>query len=137
MITKIQSFSDVITNSSSSVFVMNETDANYYGDLAHTEGCIDVERITMDWLSDHRYEFEMVCDMLKVDPGTITYKHPKYKCWEEPDPEAWDTFLESHKEQIKEVFRDLYWVEIEDCFEGAYEVTENAYDDAIWSDSRH
>lgn len=137
MITKIQSFSDVITNSSSSVFVMNETDANYYGDLAHTEGCIDVERITMDWLSDHRYEFEMVCDMLKVDPGTITYKHPKYKYWEEPDPEAWDTFLESHKEQIKEVFRDLYWVEIEDCFEGAYEVTENAYDDAIWSDGRH
>jgi hypothetical protein len=137
MITKIQSFSDVITNSSSSVFVMNETDANYYGDLAHTEGCIDIERITMDWLSDHRYEFEMVCDMLKVDPGTITYKHPKYKCWEEPDPEAWDTFLELHKEQIKEAFRDLYWVEIEDCFEGAYEVTENAYDDAIWSDSRH
>ena len=137
MITKIQSFSDVITNSSSSVFVMNETDANYYGDLAHTEGCIDVERITMDWLSDHRYEFEMVCDMLKVDPGTITYKHPKYKCWEEPDPEAWDTFLESHKEQIKEMFRDLYWVEIEDCFEGAYEVTEEASDDAIWSDYRH
>lgn len=137
MITKIQSFSDVITNSSSSVFVMNETDANYYGDLAHTEGCIDIERITMDWLSDHRYEFEMVCDMLKVDPGTITYKHPKYKCWEEPDPEAWETFLELHKEQIKEEFRDLYWVEIEDCFEGAYEVTENAYDDAIWSDSRH
>ena len=137
MITKIQSFSDVITNSSSSVFVMNETDANYYGDLAHTEGCIDIERITMDWLSDHRYEFEMVCDMLKVDPGTITYKHPKYKCWEEPDPDAWDTFLELHKEQIKEVFRDLYWVEIEDHFEGAWEVTEDAYDDAIWSDGRH
>ena len=137
MITKIQSFSDVITNSSSSVFVMNATDANHYGDLPHTEGCIDVELITIDWLRDHRYEFEMVCDMLKVDPGTITYKHPKYKCWEEPDPEAWDTFLESHKEQIKEVFRDLYWVEIEDCFEGAYEVTEDAYDAAIWSDGRH
>ena len=137
MITKIQSFSDVITNSSSSVFVMNSTDANHYGDLAHTEGCIDIEPITMDWLSDHRYEFEMVCDMLKVDPGTITYKHPKYKCWEEPDPEAWETFLELHREQIKEVFKDLYWVEIEDYFEGAWEVTENAYDDAIWSDSRH
>ena len=137
MITKIQSFSDVITNSSSSVFVMNETDANYYGDLAHTEGCIDVERITMDWLYDHRYEFEMVCDMLKVDPETITTKIPKYNCWDDPDPETWYAFLELHKEQIKEVFRDLYWVEIEDCFEGAYEVTENAYDDAIWSDYRH
>ena len=51
---KIQSFSDVITNSSSSVFVMNAIDANHYGDLPHTEGCIDVERITMDWLYDHR-----------------------------------------------------------------------------------
>lgn len=137
MITKIQSFSDVITNSSSSVFVMNETDANYYGDLAHTEGCIDVERITMDWLYDHRYEFEMVCDMLKVNPETITTKIPKYDCWDDPDPETWDAFLESHKEQIKEVFRDLYWVEIEDHFEGAYEVTEEASDDAIWSDYRH
>ena len=137
MITKIQSFSDVITNSSSSVFVMNETDANYYGDLAHAEGCIDVERITMDWLYDHRYEFEMVCDMLKVNPETITTKDPKYHCWDNPDPETWDAFLESHKEQIKEVFRDLYWVEIEDHFEGAYEVTEDAYDDAIWSDGRH
>ena len=137
MITKIQSFSDVITNSSSSVFVMNETDANYYGDLAHTEGCVDVEPITMDWLRDHSYEFEMVCDMLKVDPGTITTEDPKYHCWNDPDPEAWDAFLELHKEQIKEVFRDLYWVEIEDHFEGAYEVTENAYDDAIWSDGRH
>jgi hypothetical protein len=45
--------------------------------------------------------------------------------------------LELHKEQIEETFRDLYWVEIEDHFEGAYEVTENAYDDAIWSDGRH
>jgi hypothetical protein len=137
MITKIQSFSDVITNSSSSVFVMNATDANYYGDLAHAEGCIDVELITVDWLHDHIYEFEMVCDMLKVDPATITCRHPKYGCWEEPDPETWHAFLESHKEQIKEVFRDLYWVEIEDHFEGAYEVTEDAYDDAIWSDGRH
>lgn len=137
MITKIQSFSDVITNSSSSVFVMNATDANHYGDLPHTEGCIDVERITMDWLYDHRYEFEMVCDMLKVDPETIVTKIPKYDCWDDPDPETWYAFLESHKEQIEEVFRDLYWVEIEDHFEGAYEITEDAYDDAIWADGRH
>lgn len=137
MITKIQSFSDVITNSSSSVFVMNQTDANYYGDLAHAEGCIDVELITLDWLYDRIYEFEMVCDMLKVDPSTITSRHPKYGYWEDPDPESWHAFLESHKEQIKEVFKDLYWVEIEDHFEGAWEVTEDAYDDAIWSDSRH
>ena len=136
-VTKIQSFSDVINNSTSSVFVMNTTDANHYGDLPHTEGCIDVERITMDWLSDHRYEFEMVCDMLKVDTETITTKIPKYDCWDDPDPETWYAFLESHKEQIQEVFRDLYWVEIEDHFEGAYEVTENAYDDAVWSDGRH
>ena len=137
MITKIQSFSDVITNSSSSVFVMSDFNANYYGDLPHTEGCIDVEPITMDWLHDRIDEFEMVCSMLQVDPGTITSKHPKYHHWEDPDPEAWDAFLELHKEQIKEVFRDLYWVEIEDGFEEAYEVTENAYDDAIWSDYRH
>lgn len=137
MITKIQSFSDVITNSSSSVFVMSEFNANYYGDLPNTEGCIDVEPITMDWLHDHSYEFKMICDMLKVDPETITSKHPKYHYWEDPNLETWDAFLELHKEQIKEIFRDLYWVEIEDHFEGAFEVTEDAYDDAIWTDYRH
>ena len=54
MITKIQSFTDVITNSSSTVFVMHEDDARYYERLENAEGCIDIQPITMEWLQENR-----------------------------------------------------------------------------------
>ena len=38
---------------------------------------------------------------------------------------------------LEEVFQDLYWVDIEDHFEDAYEVTEEARDNAKWYESRH
>jgi hypothetical protein len=139
MITKIQSFTDVITNSSSTVFVMSEFYADYYDKLENTEGCIDVEKIDMDWLKNNVYEFEMVCDLLDIDPSEVTVwgKHKYWQGWETPDQEMWETFLELHRNQIEEVFKDLYWVDIEDHFENAWDVTEEASDDAIWSDYRH
>lgn len=139
MITKIQSFTDVITNSSSTVFVMSEFYADYYDKLKHTEGCIDVEKIDMDWLKNNVYEFQMVCDLLDIDPSEVTVwgKHKYWQGWETPDQEMWETFLELHRDQIEEVFKDLYWVDIEDHFENAWDVTEEASDDAIWSDYRH
>jgi hypothetical protein len=139
MITKIQSFTDVITNSSSTVFVMSEFYADYYDKLENTEGCIDVEKIDMDWLKNNVYEFKMVCDLLDIDPSEVTVwgKHKYWQGWETPDQEMWETFLELHRDQIEEVFKDLYWVDIEDHFENAWDVTEEASDDAIWSDYRH
>lgn len=139
MITQIQSFTDVITNSSSTVFVMSEFYADYYDKLAHTEGCIDVEKINMDWLNDHVHEFEMVCRLLDIDLSELTViRENKYwRGWETPDQDSWEAFLELHRDKIEEVFKDLYWVDIEDHFEGALDVTEKASDDAIWSDYRH
>ena len=66
MITKIQSFTDVITNSSSTVFVMHESDAKYYERLENTEGCIYIQPITMDWLINNPDEFELVLDILNI-----------------------------------------------------------------------
>lgn len=141
MITKIQSFTDVITNSSSSVFVMQEYNAEYYGDLENTGDCISIERITMDWLTSNPNEVEMVCAMLKIEPSEVTtYTKSNwggYGWWETPDKDAWETFLELHRDEIEKTFKDLYWVDIEDHFEGAWEVTEDARDDALWYESRH
>lgn len=141
MITKIQSFTDVITNSSSTVFVMCEAQAEYYDQLPHTEGCIDVEPITLNWLRMHPYEVEMVCDLLGVDPSEVTTLHQGSwgTYWDDPDPDAWETFLTTYTDKIQEVFIDggLYWVSIEDNFEGAWEVTEDASDVADWVDYRH
>ena len=141
MITKIQSFTDVITNSSSTVFVMHEDDARYYERLENTEGCIEVQPITMDWLIRNSDEFEMVLDILNIPCSEISTYH-KFSSyyggyWETPDDSVWESFLESHKEQIEEIFQDLYWVDIEDHFEDAYEVTDEARSSAKWYESRH
>lgn len=140
MITKIQSFTDVITNSSSTVFVMHEDDARYYEKLEGAEGCIYVSPITMEWLQDNRYEFEMVLDLLNIPYSEITTYQKYERCggyWRNPEQSVWESFLELHKEQIEEIFQDLYWVDIEDHFEDAYEVTEEARSDAKWYESRH
>lgn len=140
MITKIQSFTDVITNSSSTVFVMHESDARYYEQLENAEGCVDIQPITMEWLKDNRYEFEMVLDLLNIPYSEITTYHKYERCggyWNYPKQDVWESFLESHREQIEEIFQDLYFVDIEDHFEDAYEVTESARDDAKWYESRH
>ena len=137
MITKIQSFTDVITNSSSTVFVMREYHAFYYDNLENTDSCVDIQHINMEWLRLHSYEVEMVCHFLDIDPSEITVSDEDYGGWEIPDQEAWEAFLEHHKEKIEKVFSDLYWVDIEDHFEGAWDVTEEASSDAEWVDYRH
>lgn len=138
MITKIQSYTDVITNSSSTVFVMHEEDAKYYNKL-QTNGCVDIRPIDYDWvLHEGLYDAEMVCNFLNEDISKIsTFCDGWYSYWKTPDRDVWESFCESHKEQIEEVFKDLYWVDIEDHFENAGEVTNDAINDSIWYESRH
>ena len=139
MITKIQSFTDVITNSSSTVFVMNKIDAKYYDNLPNTNGCIDVFPITKEWLYRNPDEIEMVCNILDIDITTITTQECTswWNWWKPLEQSDWENFLDSHEDLIKEKFSDLYWVDIEDHFVDASDVTESAYDDALWYESRH
>ena len=139
MILRIQSFTDVITNSSSSVFVMQSDIADKYRNIEEADDCIEITPITINWLQRNLREADMVCDLLHIDPKTLMkYKETQYGgYYDYPSQEVWDQFLKDHREQIKETFKDLYWVDIEDHFEGAYEITDDAYGEAIWSESRH
>ena len=138
-ITKIQSFSDVITNSSSSVFVMDREDATHYDELEQASGCVYVAKITLDWIKEHGYEFELVCDIAELDKNEVShYEEGRWGgYWEDPDVEAWHSFVELHKDQLNDVFEDLYFVEIEDHFEDAWDVLEDARGDSIWHENRH
>lgn len=152
MITKILSISDVITNSSSEVFVMTEDDAKYYDNLENTEGCISIEPISFDWIL-RGWECELVIDMCGLDKSEVftfvenqTDKeywwddlyNGKRGHWTEPSQEDWKTFCELHKDEImKLVDRNLYFVDIEDHFEDACDVTDSARGDALWTDYRH
>ena len=95
MITQIQSFTDVITNSSSTVFVMHEFHADYYKNDEDHSPYIEVEPITMEWLRLHPDEVEMVCSLLHVNPEEVTTLHKADwgSYYNDPDPEAWEAFL--------------------------------------------
>lgn len=153
MITKILSISDVITNSSSEVFVMPKSDAAYYNNLEDTDGCIYIEAIDWNWIvNSHEYEpIIYLCNLDKSEVFTFienqTAKREwwwdeeyngKYGHWVEPNQEDWKVFCELHKDAIMDlVNKNLYFVSIEDHFEDAYDVIENARDDAMWSENRH
>ena len=104
MITKIQSFTDVITNSSSTVFVMNEINAEYYDKLPNTNGCIDIYPITKEWLYHHPDEIEMVCEILDIDISTITTQefNSWWTWWKPLEQSDWEKFLDSHENLIEE-----------------------------------
>jgi hypothetical protein len=107
--------------------------------LENTDGCVSVEKIDIEWLLRNPEEVEMVCELLNVNPRDVTVKESfnHYEYWITPDRESWEAFLEMHKEQIEKTFKDLYWVDIEDHFEDAWEVTEQAVNDSVWHDYRH
>lgn len=143
LITKIQSVSDVITNSSSEVFLMNEASAEYYYHLEDTQGCVSIQKITWDWLQNNgSWEWEMVCEYLDIDKNVIGEYHESqtwrgYGYWDGPEEEDWLTFLDIYKDKIEEKLIGLYFVDIEDHFPNAHEVSDNARDDSYWSDYRH
>ena len=150
MILKILSISDVITNSSSEVFIMNKEDADYYRKFDN--GCISIEPINYTWITESD-EYESIIELCDLDKSEVfTFvenqdgKHHwyddqykgKWGSWDDPSREDWEAFCDLHKEAIMNlVNRDLYFVEIEDHFEDAWSVIECAQDDAIWYENRH
>ena len=137
MITTIQSFTDVITNSSSTVFIMHQADAKYYKKEHPSD--IEIEKITIDWLRNNANEVEAIFKVLELDPSMITTREKGYfkDYWETPDQDAWESFLTMYEEKIKQAFSNLYWVDIEDHFENAYDVIDEARSDAKWGENRH
>lgn len=133
LINGIQSISDVITNSSSEVFLMRKSDAEYYEGLENTEGCVNIQEITWDWIiNDGLWEWEMICEYLDIDKSIISrYYKP------DPSKEDWLTFIDIYKDKIEKELIGLYFVDIEDHFEDAYTVTDNARSDSLWCDYRH
>ena len=138
---KIKSISDVITNSSSEVFVMCKTDAEYYDRLKGTNGCVNIHEITWDWLKEEGSdEWKMVCTTCNIDDGIFKdyVVNTDYGCrYMSVSQDDWEAFLELYHDVIQDKLIGFYWVDIEDHFEDAIEVSDDARGDSIWSDYRH
>lgn len=129
----VQSISDIITNSSSEVFVMNENNAKYYDKLEDTNDCISISLINMDWVRYNYDEWEMICKVCNLDINELSsYYRSLYT-----DQETWDVFIDLHKKEIEEKLIGLYWVDIEDHFPDSYDVCDSARSDSLWTDYRH
>ena len=136
-ITKLQSYTDVITNSSSTVFIMHEMDAKYWEKKTPDDMC-DIVKITHQWLLDNHWEWELIFDFLNLDKNLISYEKEGsyYNYWRDPDSETWQIWVDDNIELLKEKVIGLYYVEIEDHFENAYEWIERASDDALKTEWR-
>lgn len=136
LINKIKSVSDVITNSSSEVFVMCKSDAEYYDDLESAMGNVSIQEITWDelkdWYNGWSDRLEMICDVCGLNIYDIINTAT---C--DMTEDDWYAFLELYHDVIEEKLIGLYWVEIEDHFEDAIDVDNQARRDSIWTGDRH
>lgn len=126
-LTKIQSISDIITNSSSETFLMHEKDALYYEGLENTDNCIYIEKVTKEWLLNNYWNCDMICDYLDIED------RPDSWC----SREDWEVFIEFYIEPLMDKLKDIYFVNIEDHFPDCCEVLDSARSDALSWESRH
>lgn len=140
LITNLQSYTDVITNSSSTVFIMHESDAKFY-EKDTPESCCRIEEIDHQWLLNNRWEWELVLDFLNIDKNTISNRIcDRPHCipyWNDPDEDMWRLWIDDNLSLLQEKLFGLYYVDIEDHFEGAYDYIESAGDDALHTEWRH
>ena len=82
----------------------------------------------------------MVCTTCNIDDDIFKdyVVNDDYGCWYKRVPQdEWEAFLELYKDAIQKYLIGFYWVDIEDHFADASEVSDDARGDSIWSDYRH
>lgn len=141
LITKLQSYTDVITNSSSTVFLMHKEDAEFY-EKDTPNDCCSIEGIDRQWLLNHRWEWELVFDFLGLDPNIISKEIKSdsfwpYSYWDDPDESTWRLWIDDNLPLLQEKLFGLYYVSIEDHFADAYNYIESAGNKALHTEYRH
>jgi len=130
---KIQSISDIITNSSSEVFIMLADEAERL-EARHPEGCgcFSSERIDEHFIEVNKWELYAIYEAL----GENLSDH--YPCADIDDKDFYAA-MNYIMPKFEEVFKKNRYVflDIEDHFEGYDDVYEEAEDLCLWFDYRH
>lgn len=122
---QIQSFSDVITNSSSAVFLMCNGDSKEYKEMNNP--CIDITPVSISkkWLLNHNEYLDMFLQYLNLS-SEYTGDTGEY----------YSDFIDKHCLEFQKL-QDLCIVEIEDHFDDWEEVMGNAKCDCLTWESWH
>lgn len=129
----LHSVVDVITNSSSEVYIMSASDANYYNKLEGTCGCVGIQEIeSIEWIRTNHYEYgELICDYLNLNFLFFDDRYYYLETFEE----LWNQFIDENLDKFNKAV-GKYIVDIEDHFEDAGDVLHEARGDAYAYTSR-
>lgn len=139
-IVKIQSVSDIITNSSSEVFIMEHSLAKSIENEYDTE-CITVNEITYDTLLQNTWDYDIYTTLL-VKLGIVSYDECNYgRNWQaaETNREIFHNIIVSHEAEIKKALTENEYalIDIEDHFEDWEDASDDAHSYCITYESRH
>jgi hypothetical protein len=139
-IVKIQSISDIITNSSSEVFIMEHSLARSLENDYNTD-CISVDDITYEKMLEDNWNYEIYTEML-VKLGIVTWAECNYNSSSRAYTENRKIFqdvLKANEEKIRKALTDneYAWVDIEDHFTEWENASDDAHSCCITYESRH
>lgn len=139
-IVKIQSVSDIITNSSSEVFIMENSLARSLENDYNSE-CISVSEIDYDTLLQNSWNYEIYTELL-VKLGIVSWAECNYDSNWRAYTENREKFLNivtAHKEEISKALTEnqYAYVDIEDHFTEWEDASDDAHSYCIASESRH
>lgn len=137
-IIKIQSVSDIITNSSSEVFIMENSLARSLENDYNTE-YISVNEITYEELLQNTWDYEIYTELL-VKLGIVSWYECDYcsGCYAE-NKELFHNTVVSHEAEIRKALTENQYamVDIEDKFIDWEDASEDAHSFCIAYESRH
>ena len=139
-IVKIQSITDIITNSSSEVFIMEHSLARSLEHDYNTD-CISVDDITYEKMLEDNWNYEIYSEFLDR-LGIIKMCDCKYDSdWHSyaENRKIFQEVLKTNEEKIRKALTDnqYAWVDIEDHFTKWENASDDAHDYCITSESRH
>ena len=139
-IVKIQSISDIITNSSSEVFIMEHSLARSLENDYNTE-CITVNEISYDELLQNSWNYEIYTELL-VKLGIVTWAECNYNSsWRAytENREKFINIVTAHEAEISKALTENQYafVVIEDHFTQWEDASDDAHSFCIAYESRH
>lgn len=123
IITKIQSFSDIITNSSSEVFLMTTDNAM---DFLNRPGEISLNYTITSLDSINRWDLDLYSGVCQL---------PDFETWG-CTKEQWEQYLEDNKEELSKLI-GYSVIDIEDHYADWEDDSDDARDLCVGYESRH
>ena len=135
----IKSITDVITNSSTEVFVVKkrgkQVAENGYFSGINTPQSVNWEpkEITWKWLRSNqgKSEWMMICDLVDKPYTELSTSG------DEPDWGRWNDWITLHKHRIQDRAIGLWFLTIRDGFGGFLDMVKDIKDYIVWHENRH